>query len=285
MVFFSFVFGGKTVQMIDFSKGGYQGDGIEELFKEFTAREMPYWWHFREVLRASHLPNPHWVRKDTGEPLYAEDASDLVSISLMMYHVYTCLAEAISFFEQLNFELNRTSPHLTRFFEVKKNWKAAYSSLYSSYIAYCNLLVVVVGKKPLQKNGRNYHAGDTKDLFEKREDLQNILDSCKPHLVIRHHLDHFWLIWMSVWKGKFSIDGDFSKGYVRTSLPPPDFKNWIDGQARLKEDILEIANNFNLLFLELSKGGGYLDQYLASNDWQIDYSDYGPPHYRQRPNP
>ena len=46
---------------IDFSKGGYKGDPIEEAFKEFTSDKMEFWWHFRELLRPSHAPSPNWV--------------------------------------------------------------------------------------------------------------------------------------------------------------------------------------------------------------------------------
>ena len=64
--------------MIDFSKGGYKGDPVEEMFKGFTAQHLPYWWHFREVLRASHLPSIHW-QKQTGGQLSQEEAKDLVA--------------------------------------------------------------------------------------------------------------------------------------------------------------------------------------------------------------
>jgi hypothetical protein len=168
---------------------------------------------------------------------------------------------------------------------VKKNWKAAYSSLYSSYIAFCNMLVVVIGKRDILKNGRNYSAQNAKSVLKQYSEMGNILENCSDHLKIRHHLDHFWLIWMSVEKGEFLIDSDFEKGYVRLGYPSKNYNNWLDGQVRLNEDIFGISKNFNALFIELSKVEGYLDQYLAFKGWEIQYTDYGPPHYGERPKP
>lgn len=276
--------------MIDFSKGGYKGDPVEEMFKGFTAQYMPYWWHFREVLRASHLSSIHW-QKQAGGQLSNEEAKDLVAISLIMYQVYTCLAESISFTEQLEHELNRSTLHSTRHFEVKKNWKAAYSSLYSSLNAVCNLLLIVAGNLPIvqqKKNSNevmNYSPGYAFTFFKDRNpSLSALVKTCQDRLEIRNHLDHYWLIWLKIERGSFLLDDNFKKGYVVTEQTP-NSQNWIDARRRLHQDILGTAKDFNTFFQELANSGGYLDQYLTSKDLKIDYSDYGMPHNGRRPLP
>ena len=102
------------------------------------------------MLRASHLPSIHW-KKVTGAALAPEDeeAKDLVAISMIMYHVYTCLSEAISFYQALEYEIGKFNSNGTREFEAKKNWKAAYSSLYTSLNAMCNLSMIVASNQPI----------------------------------------------------------------------------------------------------------------------------------------
>jgi hypothetical protein len=264
--------------MIDITKSGYNGDAIEEMFKWFTAHNMPFWWHFREVLRASDRENSHWINIETNIQLKNDELKELIGISLLMYQNYTCLAEAISFFEQVNFELNKSNSMASRTFEVKKYWKASYSSLYSSFIALCNLLVVVADKKPVLTNGHNYNVNCAKKISSFNEHITNI-SNC---LEIRHHLDHFWLIWVKINKGVFEYDGEFKKGFLRLNH---DNKDSRDGLMKLHSDIHEISNIFNSIYEELSVENGYLDQYLNYKGWRIDYSDYGEPHYGKRPRP
>jgi hypothetical protein len=275
--------------MIDFSKGGYQGNFIEETFKGFTANYMPHYWYFREVLRSSHLPSVHW-KKVTGESLAPEDeeAKDLVAISMIMYHVYTCLAEAISFYQALEYEIGKFNSNGTREFEVKRNWKAAYSSLYTSVTSISNLLLIVEGKKLLYEyypdgTPKNYSPGNAITFFKSRNKLfSDIIKNCQDRLEIRNHLDHYWTIWTSIGQGVFLFDKDFSKGYVVTS-PPADGQYGIDARSKLNEDIVNTAKDLDTLFLELSRPGGSLDMYLNTKDTVIDYSDYGAPHHGERP--
>lgn len=140
-------------QKIDLSKGGYGGDSTEEMFKSFSASHIPYWWHFREVLRASHKAEPHW-QDASGNPLSKNEYEELVAVSLYNYQVYTCLMEALTFYEQVVHEVNRHNTSGSRVFEVRKNWKAAYSSLYSSFNALCNLILVAIDIRPVYK--KNY---------------------------------------------------------------------------------------------------------------------------------
>ena len=49
--------------------------------------------------------------------------------------------------------------------------------------------------------------------------------------------------------------------------------------------VVESAEDFNLVYRELAVEDSYLDQYLLAKGWEIDYSDYGPPHNGQRPLP
>lgn len=275
--------------MIDFSKGGYQGNFIEETFKGFTAKYMPHYWYFREVLRASHLPSVHW-KKVTGAALATEDdeAKDLVAISMIMYHVYTCLAEAISFYQALEYEIGKFNSNGTREFEAKKNWKAAYSSLYTCVNSMSNLLFIVEGQKPLYEyypdgTPKNYTPGGAVSFFKsKKQVFSDNIKNCRDRLEIRNHLDHYWTIWTSIGQGIFLFDKDFSKGYVVTS-PPSGGQSGIDARSKLNEDIVNTAKDLDTLFLELSRPGGSLDDYLNAKGIVIDYSDYGAPHYGKRP--
>lgn len=275
--------------MIDFSKGGYQGDTVEEMFKGFTEIHMPHYWYFREVLRASHLPSVHW-KNVTGTTLTPEDekARDLVAISMMMYHVYTCLAEAISFYQALEHELGKLNSNGIRGFEVKKNWKASYSSLYTSVNSMSNLLIVVADDKPVRRPNKknvvqNYTPKDAIDAFRQSIPLfTNIISDCRKRLDIRNHLDHYWTIWTGIGQGIFLLDKDFSKGYLVTSPPEAD-QYEIDARSKLNEDIVNTAKDLDTLFLELSRPGGILDKYLDTKGIVIDYSDYGAPHNGERP--
>jgi hypothetical protein len=240
------------------------------------------------VLRASDRRKEHW-QKITGGPVTEEEAKDLIAISMIMYHIYTCLGEAISFTQTLEYELNKFSFNPTRQFEVKKNWKAAYSSIYTSLNAMCNLSMVIAGNQSVFKreNGVdvwNYTPKDViKDLNKKSFYLfSSTIQNCLNRLEIRNHLDHYWTIWTEIRQGAFKFDKDFSKGYVVTS-PPTEGKSGIDGRIRLNEDIINTAKDFDTLFLELSRLGGSLDKYLNTKGIIIDYSDYGAPHDGQRP--
>jgi hypothetical protein len=273
--------------MIDFSKGGYQGDDVEQMFKGFTTIHLSHYWYFREVLRASDSQSEHW-QKITGGPLTEEETKNLVAISMIMYHVYTCLGEAISFAQALDYELAQYNLNATRHFEVKKNWKAAYSSLYTSLNAMSNLLMIVAGENPVLKSKpgkipKNYTPQDPIDFFrQSTPTLSATISSCRDRLEIRSHLDHYWTIWTGIGQGVFRLDKDFSKGYVVTS-PPADGQYGIDARSKLNEDIVNTAKDLDTLFLELSRPGGSLDKYLNTKDTVIDYSDYGAPHHGERP--
>lgn len=273
--------------MIDFSKGGYQGDTVEEMFKGFTEIHMPYYWYFREVLRASDRRKEHW-QKITGGLLTEEETNDLVAISMIMYHVYTCLGEAISFTQTLEYELNKFTFNPTRHFEVKKNWKAAYSSLYTSVTSISNLVLIVEGQKLLYEyypdgTPKNYSPGNAVTFFKSRNKLfSDIIKNCQDRLEIRNHLDHYWTIWTGIGQGVFKFDKDFSKGYVVTR-PPTGGQSGIDARSKLNEDIVNTAKDLDTLFLELSRPGGSLDKYLNTKGIVIHYSDYGVPHNGQRP--
>ena len=137
-------------QTVDFTKGGYRADVVEETFRDFTVSYMPFWWHFREVLRASDRAASHWQQAN-GAVLPDNDQRELVALSLLNYAVYTGMAEALAFLEQMGFELARTTLPPWRLFEVRRFWKAMYSSLYTSFNALCNIVYVVVGQRPTVK--------------------------------------------------------------------------------------------------------------------------------------
>lgn len=234
--------------MVDFSKGGYQGDTIEEMFKGFTSKHFPYWWHFREVLRASVRAQIYWQDVD-GNPLGEEEVKELVALSLMNYHVYTCLGEALSFYEDMLYELKKHNSPSSRIFEVRKNWKASYSSIYSSFNALCNLVVVAVGKAPVLKVNKrgefmNYMPKSAIDLVRKngKEDISDLLDECKKRLDIRNHLDYYWIIWHGISQGSFLLDKNFQKGYLVTN-PKSEVEAIISAPERLYKDLKELQPN------------------------------------------
>ena len=99
---------------------------------------------------------------------------------------------------------------------------------------------------------------------------------------VRHHLDHFWLIWTAIGIKEFMIDSNFSKGRI-------PFQNEVscktDGFKRSAHDILEIVAKYNEIYRALSVSGGYFDKFLEARGWSINYNDYGPPHNGARPKP
>jgi hypothetical protein len=274
---------------IDLSKGGYQGDPIEEMFKPFTSAYMSYWWHFREVLRASHAASSNWKKSD-GSALSDEEQKQLAALSLINYAVYTSIGEALSFLDQMAAALIAEMPSSNRIFQVRAAWKAAYSSLYTSFNALCNIVYVIVGhNSPFgNKPGRIWNAtpADAYNLTNGRalKELYEPIGRCKGRLEIRDHLDHYWTIWVSISQGRFLFDENFSKGYVPIR-PESDVAAKIDAIKRTEDDIVEMAKDFNLIYEKLAVANGYFDSYLQAKGWEIEYSDYGEPHKGQRPRP
>lgn len=274
---------------VDFSKGGYQGDIIEETFKQFTVRSMPFWWHFREVLRASHLASPHWAKAD-GSALSGDEQKELVALSLMNYAVYTGIAESLAFFEQLQFQVFRTTFDPWRIFDARRYWKATYSSLYSSFNALCNIVCIVVGHKPPfgEKPGKvwNYSPSSAYRLVNGKGivSISEPLKRVTERLEIRSQLDHYWLIWHGIVQGKFLIDKNFTKGYVPLDIGA-DVSLKVDAIGLAQEHLIKSVEDFNVVYRELSVAGGFLDQYVSARGWAVDYSDYGEPHNGQRPKP
>jgi hypothetical protein len=274
---------------VDFSQGGYGGDITEETFALLTKPRMPFWWQFREVLRASPQTSDKWKHVD-GSALAPNEHKELIALSLTNYHVYTGLAEAISFFEQMQFAIFRTTSAQERVFEVRRSWKAMYSSLYSSFTALSNIVCIVAikksafGKDP-SKGIQNYSPSNAIKYTEGNHDkLAKPLRRINDRLEIRHHLAHYWTIWLQIVQGHFLIDKNFRKGYV-SLVPPSKEEEMIDGAKLAKEHLFDSLDDYNVIYRELAIKGGFLDQYLKANGWIVDYSDFGPPHNRSRPLP
>jgi len=274
---------------VDFSKGGYQGDIIEETFKQFTVKSMPFWWHFREVLRASQLASPHWTKAD-GAALSDDEQKELVALSLMNYAVYTGIAESLAFLEQLQFEVFRTTFDSWRIFDARRHWKATYSTLYSSFNALSNIVCIVVGLKPPlgEKRGKvwNYSPSSAYRLVNGKgiNTIAEPLRRVTQRLEIRSQLDHYWLIWHGIVQGKFLIDKNFTKGYVPLDMGA-DVSLDVDAIGLAREHLIKSVEDFNVIYRELSVAGAFLDQYVSARGWMVDYSDYGEPHNGQRPKP
>ena len=273
---------------IDFTKGIYKGDDIEEIFKPFSTKYMPFWWHFREVLRAN-LRASSWWQKSDGTALSDEEHKELVALSLLNYSVYTSVADAVAFLEQLHSELHRTTSAKWRVFEVRRAWKAMYSSLYTSFNALCNIVCVIVGRKSpfRRRRGVIWNYGPTKayNLVNGKgiREIAEALGRCKDRLELRNHLDHFWAVWVQIDRGLFRLDKAFEKGYVRIG-PQAEVQVEVDAHELAKEHLVNSAKDFNSIYQELAIEGGHLDEYLSAKGWRIDYSDYGP-HNGRRPRP
>jgi hypothetical protein len=271
------------------SQGGYKGDVVEETFKPFSSLYIPFWWHFHEVLRASDRASPLW-RKSDGVALSDDEQRELVALSSLNYAVYTGMAEALAFLEQMRCELLRTMDPGWRLFEVRRLWKAMYSSLYTGFNALCNIVCVVVGERsPFgEKPGRiwNYTPKDAYKLVNGKgiRELTEPLCRCRGRLEIRSHLDHYWTIWHEIVQGRFLLDKNFKRGYMPIH-PDAEVSLEVDAVELAYEHVVESAKDFNLIYRELAVKDGYLDQYLLAKGWEIDYSDYGPPHNGQRPLP
>ena len=266
---------------IDFTKGGYTADRVEERFKPITSDKMEFWWHFRELLRPSLSPSVLW--RDGKNQLPDEDQRQLVGLSLVNYHVYTSIAEAITYQKELE-----TAVCGTEIFDVRRLWKAGYSSLYTSFTA----LSVIVNYVAFQRNFfrkitphlLNWMPGDAVREARTRSspDLLGPLEACERIMAIRHHLDHYWLIWMAGGIKTFKFDTGFSLGRIPFES---EVSCTTDGLKRLRDDIMAIMIGYNAIYRALSISGGYFDRFLAAKGWNIDYSDYGPPHNGTRPKP
>jgi len=274
---------------IDFTQGGYKGDAIEEAFADLTKRHMPFWWHFREVLRSSDRASPLWKKSD-GTALSDDEQRELVALSLLNYCVYSEWVGAFTFLTEMKRALNTALSPDCRLFEVRRRWKALYSSLYTSLNALCNIVCVVVGhKSPFgQRPGViwNYTPRHACNLVNGRgiRELAEPLDRCRARLEIRDHLDHYWIIWHRIDHGRLLLDDNFKKGYVPID-PDHEVSPTVDAAKQALNHIGDIQYDFDLIYRELSVVDGYLDQYLAAKEWKIDYSNYGPPHNGQRPTP
>ncbi|VTR91558.1 unnamed protein product [Gemmata massiliana] len=276
---------------VDLTRGGYKGDTTEEAFKSDTSKALSYWWHFREVLRASHTRNPNWVRLD-GTPLDDEGQQKLVALSLLNYAAYTGFAGAIAARDGLVSMLNGPrESHLRLPFELRRRWKEAYGSLYSSFAALLNLVCILSEpSQPLIKGDKvttyNFDDRVKNSLTTKGGGLARAriaLEQVHACLEIRTQLDHYWLIWTELRPEGLFMDGSFGKkGHIPLDGPSSCNVNVV---ARLSQDINATAGNFDSVYRELAVTDGYLDQLFTKNNWQVRYDDYGLPHNGARPRP
>lgn len=271
---------------LDLQKGFYHGDVIEESFKHFTFSCMPHWWHFREIIYATPKESDHW-KKDDGSRLPDDEQRNLVSLSLAHYAVYTGIAESVSFVKQVEHQLRQPQPDV---FEIRKAFKAAFSSLYSGFNAHSNVVYNVMSPlvaghvskwgalpstviKFLEKNGFN--------------SLARNLKRCNNSLEMRHHLDHYWTLWIRIeasssGQGLLLLDKEFEKGYapLREKRIHPE----TNGINYAYKHIITIANLFNSNYKFLSVRKGYFEKFLIARHIKVDYSGLG--YYKgKRPKP
>ncbi|MBZ0298690.1 MAG: hypothetical protein K8J31_03070 [Anaerolineae bacterium] len=281
------------VRDIDLTRGGYGGDVIEEDFKWFTSQHMEYWWHFREVLYAADRKSTARWKMIDGSLMSDDDHRTLIAVSLLNYAVYTGMAEAMSFFDDLRLNVSQGNLLYTR-----RAWKGLYSSLYGSFNAFCNLFFVVVfnespfGADPVNPWNQTPTTVLKRVVKDQKTTVADVIKACQSRLIIRDHLDHWWAIWTGFIQDKqtgrigFRLDHNFKKGYILLEAEQEvDWNKAIDAVQRAIDDITGCADDFNRIYKEMAVTGGYLDTYLIDNGWEIDYSDYGSPHNRQRPTP
>jgi len=278
---------------IDLTRGGYGGDDIEEGFKSFTGEHMEYWWHFREVLVASDRKSSARWKMINGSLMPDDDYRELIAVSQLNYAVYTGIAEALSFRDDI-----QTAVQQNNLFGAKRAWKSLYSSLYGSFNAFCNLAYVVICKaSPFGNdpdNPRNPKTRDIKDGLKKvgATSVVKVIECCDARLTIRHQLDHWWTIWtafipdVGTQQVSFRLDSAFSRGYIRVNPETEiDWTQSIDVLQRAMDDIEGCADGFNSIYKEMARTDGALDKYLTDNGWYIDYSEFGEPHNGKRPSP
>lgn len=279
---------------LDLNKGGYGGDDIEEEFKWFTSQHMEYWWHFREVLRpVLDKKEAYWKRID-GKPMSDADHKKLIAVGFLNYAVYTGIAEAFSFFHDLRSNVAQRS-----IFGTRRAWKSTYSSLYSSFNAFCNLVhVIICNKSPFGRDDNNPWNPPTSTILKELQKVNanaaiNVIEDCLNQLEIRNQLDHWWTIWIGFVEDphthqvKLRLDRNFQKkGYI---LIEPDkelnLEHGFDLVQRTIDELTSCAQGFNRIYKEIAITGGHFDTYLGKNGWLIEYQDYGPPHNQQRPQP
>jgi hypothetical protein len=274
---------------IDLTRGGYGGDVIEEMYKDFTANHLEYWWHFREVLFASaEKRTAQWKRVD-GQLMQDSEHEDLIALSLTNYAVYTNLVDAISFLDELSFSLHQFNNPASRLNNVRRSWKGFYSSLYSSLTAISNILCVIVLREPritIKPGGEVWNHTPRKAFNLQSKGFNTLAISlriCIDKMIIRDQLDHYGLIWHSINRGSFLIDNKFTKGYIH--IDASNIVLDIDAFKKAHDDLSEFVHTLNQIYKELSVSHGYLDGYLKDKGWFIDYSGYGFPHNGSRPKP
>ncbi|MCA0456968.1 MAG: hypothetical protein LCI00_23555 [Chloroflexi bacterium] len=265
---------------IDFSKGGYKGGEDEEYFKWFTIPEMPYYWYFREILRASDKPSDNWQYQD-GTKLSEEHQKELIALSLLNYAVHTGIAESLLFFDEILLEVNKEVTQ-NRIMNTRRYWKAAYSSLYTSYNSICNILYVILNCGSFffkSKSGDvvTYGLNKIKDSKNAPPQIIDTLKRCNSYLKIRSQMDHYWTIPLDIQRNKFVMFSPFVKGDIVLNMSPSS-SNGIDGREQLEKDIHGIAKELNSIYEQITTGNNYFDKYLGRKDWKIDYSNFQP-HY------
>ena len=63
------------------------------------------------------------------------DQRELVGLGLEHYHLYTASGEALTYHEELKNVISRNEFSAKKTFDVRRMWKAVYSSLYTSFTA------------------------------------------------------------------------------------------------------------------------------------------------------
>jgi hypothetical protein len=270
---------------VDLTRGGYQGDEVEEEFKFFTSQKLSYWWHFREVLRSSDTRSDRWSRRD-GTSLSDVEQREFLMLSLLNHAVYTSFAEAIVSGRHLAVQAADSSPTI---FHIRRHWKAAYSSLYTSFVPLCNLVAfLATSETPYTASGKvnNLSWGQTKDALTKASPPLGIfidpLTRVHKRLELRSHLDHYWLIWLVCRPDGVFMDRDFEKGHLPLDRPTEYGDNVVE---RLMEDIELTAADYDLVYQQLAVSEGTFDRFLERRGWRVRYEDYGTPHNGSRPAP
>jgi len=253
----------------------FTGGLDEEIFKKFTANNLLHWWHFRALLRANLKSQDYWQDSERNRLPDSEQA-ELIALSLMNYHVHSGIFEASIFQNELELELAKLMNLDTlKMINLRRFWKAAYSSLYTSYNAVCNIIYVLVtgesvfGKNKNRENPWNYTPSKTKNLLERYDHnvLYKLVFDSEQYIEIRNHLDHFWTIWTGFKGERFVMDDNFRKGRIIVD-PDKELSATIDVTYKLQQDIFGLVKNLDAIyeFITQPMDTNLLENYLLKKE-------------------
>lgn len=264
----------------------YGGDPIEMNFRPWSCIHLPFYWHFREVLRQSPTRSDNWLSRN-GDVLGDPEQLVLVRISLYSYHCFTSFVDAMETLRELRAYVDGGKVYDILY--IKRTFSNGFTSIYRAVSAICNVVDELCNMPgPTQKSrpkSKILQELEKHSSFDSRE-CARLLRKADEKLAPRTHLDHYHLAWiLADPKARvFLVDREIvTKGIIRLEQPGLDqFENGFDILFRYITDASAICNQ---VYQILAKKDGLLDVFLSSKSWRVNYKDYGEPWNGQRPIP